>query len=61
MNSPAHIHTNCPDGTAQGHSRKWLQMMTDAAEGLEDNSRVSIYIHASVYLCKDMAVILALA
>lgn len=59
MSSPA--HTNCPDGTAQGHSRKRLQMVTDAAEGLEDSSHVSIYIYASMYLCNDMAVILALA
>lgn len=45
MDSPAHTH--CPDGTAQGHSRKRLQMVTDAAEGLGDSSHVSL----SMYLC----------
>lgn len=65
MQSDAHehtgTHTHCPDGTVQGHSRKWLQMATDATEGLEDSSHVSVCIYASMYLCKGMAVILALS
>lgn len=48
MYSPTHIQ--CPDGTTQGHLRKQLQMVTDAAEGLEDSSGLYIYLCLYVFM-----------
>lgn len=48
MYSPTHIQ--CPDGTTQGHLRKQLQMVPDAAEGLGDSSSLYIYLGFCVFM-----------